>query len=370
MPPRQPSRWFMRFVLGMRPEDILRTVALGHSLRRSKSLLAALPREVLQHHLAPIIWQIFADGHAELPPTWLQDLRHLVFFQGTTLVQGTIQPFLRVWQPRQGGECSAWAYKVWTGNKFGEKVRQTGLELTLSPSPGDAHIAGPAAAERGLTDGHHGAEIPVTVYGYQGEGPDVVRYEYAEGVYWEVYSRCSYAFALKSIAQVRCSHAHAYCLQVGTPMRRAQPIPQWHQIVNDEDPVVGDPFPATVLPEVSQDGIHPDAEGGSIEVNRSPSPCLLLDGEDLEDFTSCFLDEEDLEDLHRPLDGGNTGDSTGVSILEAHSCSEAIPNTHSNGGAWPRDPITSAEEEMAKEEDAFLGGAPPLLDLPPPCERE
>ena len=89
-------------------------------------------------------------------------------------------------------------YKVWTGNVFGEKVRQTGLKLTLWPSPGDAPIAGPSAAKRGLTDGHHGAEIPVTVYGYQGEGPDIVRYEYAEGVYWEVCVECGYVFLLWS----------------------------------------------------------------------------------------------------------------------------------------------------------------------------
>ena len=45
----------------MRLEDILLAVALGHSLHRSESLLAALPREVMQHHLARHIRQLFLE---------------------------------------------------------------------------------------------------------------------------------------------------------------------------------------------------------------------------------------------------------------------------------------------------------------------
>lgn len=45
----------------MHLEDILLAVALGHSLHRSESLLAALPREVMQHHLARHIRQLFLE---------------------------------------------------------------------------------------------------------------------------------------------------------------------------------------------------------------------------------------------------------------------------------------------------------------------
>ena len=48
-------------------------------------------------------------------------------------------------------------------------VYSAGLELTFGPSPGDARIDGPSPAQRDLTDGHHGVEILVTVYEYQGE---------------------------------------------------------------------------------------------------------------------------------------------------------------------------------------------------------
>ena len=184
-----------------------------------------------------------ASGHVGLPPIWLLVLRGLVFFQGTTQVHRTIEPFLRVWQPR-AGECWAWAYKVWTGNVFREKALETGLELTFGPSPGDAPIAGRSPAQRGLTDGHHGTEVLVTVYEYHGE-PYIVRYEYPEGFYWEVFHPSEYccdSFALKplSIARGRSlwyvakMHVH---LQVGTPMRKPQPIPHWHLTEREENPV-------------------------------------------------------------------------------------------------------------------------------------
>ena len=46
-------------------EDILLQVALGHSLPRSESPLAALPREVIQHYLAPSIRDLFVESLKE-----------------------------------------------------------------------------------------------------------------------------------------------------------------------------------------------------------------------------------------------------------------------------------------------------------------
>lgn len=49
----------------MQVEDILLVLAVGHSLPRSTSPLAALPREVMQHHLAPNVRHRFVDYLAE-----------------------------------------------------------------------------------------------------------------------------------------------------------------------------------------------------------------------------------------------------------------------------------------------------------------
>jgi hypothetical protein len=46
-------------------EDILLVVALGHSLQRSESLLAALPREVMQDHLARHVRRLFDESLRE-----------------------------------------------------------------------------------------------------------------------------------------------------------------------------------------------------------------------------------------------------------------------------------------------------------------
>ena len=186
-------------------------------------------------------------GYAALPPPWLLYIRWLVFFQGTTRVQGTIKPFLRVWQPRVG-ECWAWVYKVWTPNVFRAKILEAGLELTFGPSPGDAHIAGPSQAARGVTDGQHWAEIPKFVFKEAGK-PDIVRYEYPSGAYWEVFCTTT------TVAFCMCvllggggpggSRERAHGLQVGAPMRRRQAIPPWHEVLLFSNPVGGESTSAT-----------------------------------------------------------------------------------------------------------------------------
>ena len=49
----------------MQVDDILLLLAVGHSLPRTASPFAALPREVLQYHLAPAVRQLFVQDLAE-----------------------------------------------------------------------------------------------------------------------------------------------------------------------------------------------------------------------------------------------------------------------------------------------------------------
>jgi hypothetical protein len=119
-------------------------------------------------------------------PVWLLVLVELVFFKGRALVHG-IDFFLRIWQPHaQEEDCRAWAFKLITANGFERSLRNAGLPVTSWPTPGDAPIAGPCQADRGLTDGRHGMDAVV----YGADEPIIRRYDYPDGVYWEVRQSC------------------------------------------------------------------------------------------------------------------------------------------------------------------------------------
>ena len=90
------------------------------------------------------------------PPAWMLAIIEPVFLKGANKES----PFVRVWQPSNERDCTAFVYKQWTkrGREFFElMLREAGLVLTFGPIPGDApcDAQGAFTAECGLTVGRH-----------------------------------------------------------------------------------------------------------------------------------------------------------------------------------------------------------------------
>ena len=144
-------------------------------------------------------------GLAHSLPALLLHLIAMVFLQGCTKVKRKTA-FIRMWVPNTTDKRIAYVYKLWTRKAFAERLRETGFRLAFGPVGGDAPCAGPAAARRGLTDGHRavaGHEVPTEeLQAAMGIGhnnvqlPRCMQYVYDEGVYWEVGTPCARALAI------------------------------------------------------------------------------------------------------------------------------------------------------------------------------